>query len=198
MRNIPLTPKNAGGLCIGESSLQPADIIVATTSATSSAFIRYATFSAVSHALLYAGSGQVVEAISEGVVERSLKDCIADDIRAVAYRHPQMTPAAGEKIIRFAEKQVGKEYDYAGAAGAGIENNLGVCLVVFGIIGCPAARAVQWSNRDKFFCSELVLAAYAEAGLKIVDTRPDQTVPDALVTAQSHGRLQYVGHLITG
>jgi uncharacterized protein YycO len=197
MKTIPLTPKKGGGLCISAASLQPADIVVATTDAVSSAFIRYATFSAVSHAFLYAGNDQVIEAIAEGVVERILTKAIEEDIRAVVYRHPQMTPMSAETIIRFARRQVGKHYDYAGAAQAGIHNNPGVCVVAFGI-WCPAVRLLRWDARDKFFCSELVLAAYEEAGLSIIDRRPDQAAPDDIARAQSTGKLLYVGHLIAG
>ena len=196
MRNIPLTPKSDGGVCIDSAALESADIIVATTEAASSHFIRYSTLSDVSHALLYAGSGRVIEAVGEGVRDTSLGEAVKDDILAVAYRHKQMTPAAAQKIIQFARKQVGKSYDYAGAAAAGLHNNTGLCVVLLGVIGCPIARAVKWEQPDRFFCSELVLAAYKAAGLSVVNGNPSNAAPDDIVSAYSAGILRYVGHLI--
>jgi uncharacterized protein YycO len=196
MKSIPLTPKVGGGVCIDARALQPADIIVATTDAAASRFIRYATFSAVSHALLYAGNGRVIEAVGEGVRDTGLGAAIKEDILAVAYRHKQMTPTAAGTAIQFARKQVGKKYDYPGAAAAGLHNNTGLCVVLLGVLGCPAARNVDWEQPDRFFCSELVLAAYKAAGLSVVDAPPAHAAPDDIASAASTGILTYVGHLI--
>lgn len=196
MNNIPLTPKSGGGVCIDQRALQSADIIVATTDAPASRFIRYATFSAVSHALLYAGNGRVIEAVGEGVRDTSLAEAIKEDILAVAYRHKQMTPTAAETILRFARSQVGKSYDYSGAAAAGLHNNTGLCVALLGVIGCSVARGIRWEQPDRFFCSELVLAAYKAAGLYVVDGNPSNAAPDDIASASSTGILCYVGHLI--
>ena len=71
MSAIELDP-GVGGQCVGESALEAGDLIVSTTAARVSRGIRTATSSPVSHAMLYVGNGQVIEAIQEGVVERPL------------------------------------------------------------------------------------------------------------------------------
>lgn len=88
---IALTPAGGGGCCIGDAALRPADIIVSTTGAAVSGVIRVGTGSPVSHAALYAGNGEVIEAIGQGVVQRGLDKALADDLLAVAYRAPHMT-----------------------------------------------------------------------------------------------------------
>ncbi|MCI0391504.1 MAG: hypothetical protein MOB07_22405, partial [Acidobacteria bacterium] len=51
--------------------------LVSTTSALSSTAIRIGTWSEVSHARLYIGAGQVVEAVGDGVVLAQLEDVVA-------------------------------------------------------------------------------------------------------------------------
>lgn len=196
IRKIPLTPKSQGGLCIDEQSLQQADIVVATTAAPASRFIRYSTFSSVSHALLNAGDGRIIEAVGEGVRKSGLDDAIKEDTLAVAYRHKQICPSIAQRIIQYAEKQIGKKYDYPGAAGAGLHNNTGMCIVLLGVIGCQIAQSASLGQPDKFFCSELVLSAHKAGGLSVVDGSPSNAAPDDIVSAYSTGRLRYVGHLI--
>lgn len=69
---IPLDP-GVGGQSIDENALSIGDIIVSTTPALISRVIRRATGSVVSHALVYIGGGQVVEAIGAGVTLRTLR-----------------------------------------------------------------------------------------------------------------------------
>ena len=113
---IALDPKTGGGCCIADSALESADIIVSTTRARVSGVIRTGTLSTVSHAALYIGKGEVVEAIGAGVVRRGLTVALADDALAVAYRSPQMTPATARLIVHFAVSQLGKPYSIRGAA----------------------------------------------------------------------------------
>ncbi len=75
MVRIPLSPPQ-GGECILDSALQPADIIVATTRDPRSVAIRDWTGSPISHCMLYAGGGLVIEAINEGVVSRPLSTAL--------------------------------------------------------------------------------------------------------------------------
>jgi cell wall-associated NlpC family hydrolase len=99
---IPLDP-GRGGQSIGLSVLKNADIIVSTTNAAISRAIRMATGSAVSHAILYIGGGQVMEAIGEGVTLRPLSQAIAQARLAVTYRHPSITDAQA-LIVRDLER----------------------------------------------------------------------------------------------
>jgi uncharacterized protein YycO len=200
MKNIPLTPTGGGGMCLADSALQPADIVVSTASGTVSGGIRFGTSSEVSHAALFAGNGQVVEAVGEGVLFRSLGASLKDHYLAVAYRVRGMTPAIAYKIVQGAFKWRGRKYDTVGAASAGSRAPLGgaVCVMVFGIAPCVAAQGGAFKSSDKFYCSQLVLEAYRLAGASFIQQNPNTSYPQDIVTAYSHGRLLYVGHLISG
>lgn len=193
---IPLTPTTGGGQCIDTRALQPADIIVSTTAAGISWGIRFATSSEVSHAMLYVGNGNIVEAIGDGVVRRTLQMAVNDATLAVAYRRRNVTPGNGASIVRHAEQFIGRAYDARGAAGAGIADNGVICIAV-GIVACVAARAGAFNNRDSFYCSELVLEAFRLAGTPILDVAPSMSTPQHLVRAHSSGKLQYVGHVVS-
>jgi cell wall-associated NlpC family hydrolase len=196
MKPIPLTPTSGGGMCIADSALQPADIIVSAGIGAVSTAIRYGTASDVSHAALYIGDGEVIEAIGPGVMERPLNKSLDDHSLAVAYRARGMTPSAAAMIVHFAEKWKGKKYDTVGAAAAGARNPF-VCVVVMGIAPCAAARAGKFKSSDKFYCSQLVLEAYRRAGVSFITQDPNTSQPEDMVTAYSKDKLLYVGHLVS-
>jgi hypothetical protein len=99
---VPLSPSGGGGLCIGPASLWCADIIVTSdTNSLVSDAIRIGTFSDVSHALIYMGGDQVVEALFQGVTMRSLRASLGQDTLAVAYRHIHITQAKAAQIRRL-------------------------------------------------------------------------------------------------
>jgi len=196
MKPIPLTPTSGGGMCIADSALQAADIIVSAGIGAVSTAIRYGTASDVSHAALYIGDGEVIEAIGPGVMERPLNKSLDDHSLAVAYRARGMTPSAAAIIVHFAEQWKGKKYDTAGAAAAGARNPF-VCVVVMGIAPCAAARAGKFKSSDKFYCSQLVLEAYRRAGVSFITQDPNTSQPEDMVTAYSKDKLLYVGHLVS-
>jgi uncharacterized protein YycO len=76
--SIPLDP-GRGGRSVGDGALAMGDILVSTTPALSSAAIRIGAGADVSHARLYIGAGQVVEAVGEGVVLAQLENVVAHD-----------------------------------------------------------------------------------------------------------------------
>lgn len=200
MTDIPLTPIGGGGVCLDDSALQAADIIASAGKGKVSAGIKFGTSSEVSHTALYAGNGKVIEAIGEGVVMRSLDKSLEDHDLAVAYRVRGMDFATADKIVNFMRSKIGKKYDTAGAAAAGTRAPVGgvVCVLVFGIVPCGLARAGAFKSNDKFYCSQLVLEAYRRAGAAFIDQNPNTSYPQDVVTAYSHGKLMYVGHLIAG
>jgi cell wall-associated NlpC family hydrolase len=174
---IALDP-GVGGCSISDTALQPADIIVSTTSATVSGVIRVGTHSVVSHAALYAGSGSVIEAIGAGVVSRAIDASLADDVLAVAYRSPKMTAAIAAKIVAFASKQIGTAYSVAGAV----------------MSSDPLACRIAGPRPSTFFCSQLVIEAYRVGGLPLT-TSPAQCVTPQDVVDIATRDLTYVGHL---
>lgn len=196
MADIPLTPRDGGGMCILESALKPADIVVSTTNAAASRVIRSVTSSAVSHAMLYAGGGKVIEAIAEGgVVERTIGQALTGARLAVAYRHVAMKAGKGNAIVARARRHVGSGYDYGGAAGGGARSNTLVCVSALGILGCAAVRSGILNSSARFYCSELVLEAFRKSGLAITNRAPSVSSPNDIVQAYSNGKLEYIGHL---
>ncbi len=195
MPGIPLTPVSGGGLCIPEQSLQPADLLVSTTAASISGVIRKATNSPVSHAMLYLGGGSVIEAIGEGVTERSLSAAIRDATLAVGYRVKGLNPAIAPAVVRFARQWVGKKYDALGALGGGAAHNLMFCAAL-GIGLCVGAHKGRFASEDKFYCSEVVFEAFRLAGVPLITRRSDISVPHDVVSVYLDGRLLYVGHLV--
>jgi cell wall-associated NlpC family hydrolase len=195
VRKIALTPSTGGGVCIPGESLLLADIIVSTTAALVSRGIRAGTGSAVSHAMLYVGGGRVIEAIGQGVTERSLSAAISDATLAVAYRVKDINVATAAKVIAFARVHLGRKYDARGALGAGLAYNPVLCIAS-GIGACVAARAGKFNTADRFYCSELVLDAFKRAGAPIADVTPGTSVPQHIPQAYSSGRLLYVGHIV--
>ncbi len=192
--NIPISPA-VGGVSVAQDSLLPADIIVSTTAARVSGAIRKITGSVVSHASVYIGNGELIEAIGEGVIRRTLDIAIAQATLAVALRRRGITDGAADQVVRFAESNVGKKYDYAGLAGAGAKSHPGVACLI-SPLGCYAALHGAFSSSNKFYCSELVLEAFRQADLPIIDDRSDTSVPDDIVQAFYSHQLDFVGHLV--
>lgn len=178
-RSIALAPTGGAGVSIGASALRPADIIVSTTDAAVSGAIRVGTASPVSHAALFAGNGNVIEAIGEGVTRRALSAALTDDVLAVAYRHPAMTDDTARKILKYAEAQLGKPYSASGA------------LMAKDVILCRVAGG----RSAAFFCSQLVIASYKQGGLPLTSLPPQCVTPANVVEIAEH-KLKYVGHLM--
>ena len=65
MQPIPLSPLDGAGQCIADSALDTADIIVSAGQGIVAGTIRLATTSDISHASLYDGDGEVIEAVGE-------------------------------------------------------------------------------------------------------------------------------------
>lgn len=195
MTAIPLTPAAGGGMCITTAALEPADVIVTTGDATFSKIIRGATSSQVSHAMLYVGNGMIVEAVTDPGVRRvMLGKALSKATLGVAYRRAGLSIAKQMAIVASVSRHVGKKYDYSGAAGAGLRSNLVLC-VVSGIAACSAAHAGALQSSKRFFCSELVLQAFKNAGAPLVGHAPGVSTPQDIVTAYGSGTLEYVGHL---
>jgi len=124
---IPAAPRGGGGMCAAEAALKSGDIIGMTTEALVSGAIRYWTFSDISHIMIYVGGGQVVEAIDEGVVKRSLDAALDDAVVGVTYRHPGIRPEQQELVRNYLVRrsEEGRGYDTAGAVRAGLPGRRG-------------------------------------------------------------------------
>lgn len=107
-----------------------------------SLIVRVGTASVWGHVGVLTDDGTVIEARAwQGVVERPFDEVVA----GMSYHHiaPVECPRP-EAGIAWARTQIGRPYDWAG---------------VFAI---PVRR--QWDREDRWFCSEFVEAAIANAG----------------------------------
>ncbi|MBC8137336.1 MAG: hypothetical protein H8F28_15760, partial [Fibrella sp.] len=198
---IPLDP-GAGGRSIPVSTLEIGDIIVSTTKEIPSRLIRFGTGAPISHAMLYVGGGQVVEAIGEGVVQRSVEAAIAGSYLAVAFRHPFLTPEQQLLVRDHMGQHVGKPFNYVGIVRqAGFQ--LDRLVFCGGKTGDDYDRCVRWvgqvnlgtATNDRFFCSESVLKSYEAAGIPLTTTPPNYNSPGDIAELHQSGMLAYVGHL---
>jgi cell wall-associated NlpC family hydrolase len=96
---------------------------------------------------------------------------------AVAYRHPDVTPQIAQAVVAYASAQINKKYDLTGAA------------LAQGLI-CR----VRDDKQTAFFCSELVMEAFKQAGVPL-GTMPSQCYTPGDVAEIGIQRLIYVGHL---
>jgi uncharacterized protein YycO len=199
---IPLDP-GAGGRSIGIDAMEPGDIILSTTSDLGSRVIRGAMGSEVSHASIYVGNGEVVEALADGVGVKPVGTAIADDSVAVAFRFPNLSPQQAQVICDFARGAVGKKYDYVGIVSeARYRLAPAFCTA---LAGAARAECESWigsvdlgtSRNDTFYCSELVIAAYQAAGIQLMSGSVRSQSPEDIARLRLTNALQYVGHLKT-
>jgi uncharacterized protein YycO len=181
LRKPYLTPKDGGGKCLLVGALMPADIIVSTTKHFVSRGIKFFTVSHVSHASMFIGFNSVVEATGSGVHTRSLTAALEDATLAVVYRRFGMTHGVASKVISSANK-IGNPYDKKSAILAG-----------FGSI-IPTKWLQDANNQDAYYCSELIVQSFAEAGVPITDVALLNSTPNSLARST---QLYYVGHLKT-
>lgn len=201
--DIPLSPAS-GGQSIGVDSLEVGDIILSTTTdGQISGTIRRITRSAISHASVYIGGGQVIEGIEEGVFQRSLETAMLDDSVTVAFRHQSMTTQKAQQIKAFLieKRAANTQFDsYAIVRNLPIQIITSVCSMIAPSLRdrCRnfAGRIFLGTERnDEFYCSELVFAAFEAANLRLTNTEPHWTSAEDLVQLNYNGTLRYVGHL---
>lgn len=165
---LALVPREAGGASYDRNALQIGDLIVSTSTAWISERVRNHTDSPVSHVAIYVGSGQVVEAVDQGVRIRALSEALEDDYYAAAFRPDGLTDAQRESLARWLRSQVGRSYDYV-----------------------AVASLLTYQNPEAWFCSELVLAAFEHIGKPLVSASSRSTPGEIL---QLSG-VTYLGHL---
>ena len=165
--------------------LQPGDILISTTNLRLSRVIRDYTEMPASHAFMYIGNGKVIEA--DGPVdELSLSEALDDDYYAAAYRVPGLTKDDQAKLVAFMRDKVGDDFDY------------------YGMIRHLVKITSQAD--DKWYCSELVFAAYKSIGkpLKVSTSKekktakyeaiaPHDTYPGHVLRIHN---IEYVGHVL--
>lgn len=193
--DIPLSPA-VGGMSLDHSALRIGDIIVSTTEEAPSIAIRRIG-SPVSHVMLYVGGGQVVEAIGEGVVLRSLSEALAGSYVGVAFRHPNITDQQALMVRDYVGQQIGRPYAYDLILAHG-RYQLGRmaceqlpaslrdrCLATVGPVDTGTG------TDQRFICSSLVAQAFAHADAPLLPIAAAANPGDI---AQSTA-LIYLGHV---
>lgn len=207
----PALAPGRGGELIGASSLVVGDILLSAAPTLQSAAIQLATLAPVSHALIYIGDGRIVEAVGDGVRVRTLDAVVAEESMVVAFRDSQLTPAQAAGVRDWALGNVGVRYNTLGVllqAPFVIDRRVCELPLVPGPVRDACVRGFAMvqlggSSDDRFFCSQLVLQAYARAGAPLTAADPRWMSPaDVLhlregdVSSLTAARpLRYVGHL---
>ncbi|EPM7998649.1 TPA: YiiX/YebB-like N1pC/P60 family cysteine hydrolase [Vibrio vulnificus] len=163
--------------------LQKGDVILSTTNEAVSKVVKLATISNYSHARLYVGGEHIIEAIDPEVVKVKLVDVMKGDLYTVVYRYPGLSEAQKNKIMTYARKQIGKQYDLSGAIGSSGAGRAAV--------GVLPTMANLISPESDFYCSELVAFSYKKAGVPL-EWFSSQTTPKDLA---NNSKLIYIGHL---
>lgn len=104
-----------------QALIQPADgIFTIDTENLASRLIAYLDQGTWSHVGTYAGNGNILEAISHGIVERSIEAYHHPRYRLGVYRLPGATSEQIERMITWARLQVGGGYNYKHALALGL------------------------------------------------------------------------------
>lgn len=170
---------------ISIGQLQKGDVVLSTTSDPVSKIVKFATDSKYSHARIFIGNGNIVEAIDPKVVTGKLIDVMKGDLYTAVYRYPGLTEMKKLKIIHYANQQLDKEYDLSGAIGSSR----------VGMMASPALTITNLIDSESdFYCSELVAFSYKHAGVRL-GFFSSSTTPKDLA---KNKKLEYIGHLKTG
>ncbi len=200
------------------SSLRKGDIIVSTGNSNISKAIRIATGSDISHALLYVGNNNVIEALGDGVTKPQLwTDQSREMTLAIGLTYRGITNEQRDSVVENAKKFIGLPYDEIGAAGAGMYKKRGgairaaavstgcvisslTCVLTTGGFSASdvaiSSNATDANKDTQFFCSELVARAYELAGIPLVVGRAASFVNPRQVRMSD--KLNYLGHLVGG
>lgn len=191
--------------------LEPGDILLSSERSVISVGIRLMTFAPVSHAAVYVGDSQIVDAMRQGVRARELAEFLEEAAVVLVLRHPELSAEQAAVITEYSVNKSGAGFNFLGIAlhvpfsiarrvcelplvHAAIRD---ACIRTFGVLHRLAA------SESRFFCSQLVLQAYRHAGVlvthadprlispaDILHMREDDVSSVAIVTP-----LRYVGHL---
>ncbi|WP_081880433.1 YiiX/YebB-like N1pC/P60 family cysteine hydrolase [Paenirhodobacter enshiensis] len=151
---------------LNEKVLKRGDVILTTSDAKISKFIRSTTISPISHAMLYVDNCSVIDATGDGVHSANTQRLFFEQHNAVFALRLKggLPPSTSIKICNYVRERIGSEYATweAGRAGLGL-----------GKRGTP-----------KQFCSRLVAQAYAANGFALVKNTDFCTPKDLLKSAE--------------
>jgi hypothetical protein len=150
------------------AALQAGDILLTTDPTLTSASIRLMTFAPVSHAAVYIGDGQVVEALGSGVRVRDFEELQAEATVVLVLRYPELTAEQATLIREYAVSKWGTRFSFL-AITLHIPFSIGRRVCELPLVspalrdGCIRGLGVLHrlaASESRLFCSQLVLQAY--------------------------------------
>ena len=139
--------------------LKRGDILVTCNNTFLGRMIKKATKSIYSHAAIYIGGGDVIDATNKfgkGVRVRTIKQTAQRFYRIDVLRHPNLHDAKAELICEKALNHVGESYNY-------------MMLFLFPLMFIlPDKWKNPLSKREAKVCSELVSRVYKEVNIDLV------------------------------
>jgi uncharacterized protein YycO len=178
-QRISIEPERDEAL-VNPRDLRPGDILLTNAPTLRAAGIQLVTFAPVSHAALYIGEGEIVEAVMPSVRTRSIEDVLKEEAVVVVLRHPDLTSEQARLIKEYALAKSGTGFSFLGVT-LQFPFSIGrrVCEVplVPSAVRDPCIRSVGVlsqvaASERQLFCSQLVLQAYRHAGVPITDADP--------------------------
>ncbi|MGZ4556081.1 MAG: hypothetical protein ACXVXZ_10125 [Mycobacteriaceae bacterium] len=134
---------------------------VSATSGWKAWVIRAVTRSAVNHAFVYVGNGQIVEANPSGAAVGNV-----DEYPHAIWSHMTLTTQQRHAIANAADTLVGTPYSWVDDACIGLADLFGWHV--------PEPVRARLSRRSRLMCSQLVDVAYSKAGVHLF---PDGRIP---------------------
>jgi hypothetical protein len=196
-------------LAAGE--LRAGDILLSSEDTLRSAGIQLLTFSPVSHAAVYIGDGRVVEAVGGGVQTRTVAKLLEEESVILAFRVPGLSAEQAKAVRTAAMQKVGRRFNYAGIAfSLPFTFSRRLCELPMMptaardacIRGIGAIHHLATSKRA-YFCSQLVLHSYRQAGVPITQADSRLLSPADILhmregdvaSVKIDRPLRYIGHL---
>lgn len=182
---IEVTPALPVDLTALQHILHPADVILVEGNLRISAIIKYLTQSTWSHAALYIGGGECIEAdVIDGVRRVSIATFSADHLRIC--RPIRLTLDDRNKIIDFAISRLGAQYDLKHVF------DLARYLIPLPVPRRWRRRALSYGSADpsRAICSTLVAQAFQTVNYPIL---PDVTKETAIGSAAL--KIQEIYHI---
>jgi cell wall-associated NlpC family hydrolase len=189
---------------LNDTQLDPGDIIVTSSSDSISQAIRIATWSRFSHAVLYVGDGMVEQADARGVTIEPLETLLSHVSQDGVIRDLAIDDMQRAAVVADAIKYEGRPYNYAGLAAIAIKKaerlnqaaNPGIRSII-SVLTKPETIPDFLADGHSFFCSQLVVTAYADAGVPLHTTN-GASPGDIVRLSEYDATLEELGSLPAG
>jgi uncharacterized protein YycO len=166
------------------NKIKPGDVILTASRKISlfSLFIKMANFfkrgyrkRKWTHAAIYVGEGNVIEAFPQGIVKRNFKEAYFNgEYDLLVLRHKNASLDKLMKAVEFCCKEKGQKYDFRGL----------LYFLLFNLT--PHQLHFLFDNNfigdcfnvnEAYFCSELVSTGFKEAGIYCFEREPYKVMP---------------------